>query len=302
MQNFLAVNELSTEQILSVMQIAEQIKQHPAQFYDSLRGLHFAMLFEKPSLRTRASFTVGIEKMGGQVHFYDLQQDKIGKRESIKDLACNLQQWYQGVIARVDAHQTLTELSEFSSVPVINALCEQHHPCQALADALTLYQINPNFEQWHLAYVGDGNNVARSLVDIALKLGFKLSLCTPDCAQLESDYWQTVEAVSGGRIRWSSDLRSVEQCDVIYTDVWHSMGELQKSGNWKSAYWPYQVNAALMKRWRAKWFMHCQPVHRGEEATYEVCDSTASIIYQQAANRMTAQQALLHLIYQGAAK
>lgn len=299
MQSFLTINDLSRQQILSLMQIAEQIKQQPEQFTNSLQGLHFAMLFEKPSLRTRASFSVGIEKMGGQVHFYDLQQHKIGERESIQDLANNLQQWYQGVIARVDAHQTLIELNECSSVPVINALCEQHHPCQALADVLTLYQINPNFSQWHMAYVGDGNNVARSLVDIALKLGFKLSLCTPESAQLSADYWQTVKSVSDGKVQWSSELNSVEHCDVIYTDVWRSMGESQKSGNWKQAYWPYQVNAALMQRWQAKWFMHCQPVHRGEEATDEVCDSQASIIYQQAANRMTAQQALLHFIFQG---
>jgi ornithine carbamoyltransferase len=298
MTSFLTIDDLPTDKILALLALAEQIRLQPQAFADSLRQSHFALLFEKPSLRTRASFAVGIERMGGQVHFYDLQHDKLGQRESIRDFALNLEQWYQGIIARVDRHQTLQQLKQYSRLPVINALCDQHHPCQALADVLTLYQINPDFHQWHMAYVGDGNNVARSLVDCALKLGFRLSLCTPTCARLDDEYWQRVVVASGGSVSWSSDLSNIQKCDVIYTDVWRSMGENHKCGDWRQNYWPYQVNASLMQQWQAQWFMHCQPVHRGEEATDEVCDSSASLMYRQAANRMLVQQALLHFIYQ----
>ncbi len=298
--SLLKINDLTEEQIYSLLRLAVTIKQFPQQYQFSLRGLHFALLFEKPSLRTRASFTVGIEKMGGHAHFYDLQNDKLGQRETIKDMSKNLQQWYQGIIARVDRHQTLKELELHSEIPVVNALCDLHHPCQALADLLTLYEINPDLKQWHLAYIGDGNNVSRSLADLALKLKMKLTLVTPTCGKPNEDYLQTLQTVSEGLIQWTNAIDTVETVDVIYTDVWQSMGTEQKDAMEKSHYFPFQVNRTLMEKWQANYFMHCQPVHRGEEATDEVCDGTSSLIYQQANNRMAIQQALLHSMYNGA--
>ncbi|NVJ58948.1 MAG: ornithine carbamoyltransferase [Gammaproteobacteria bacterium] len=301
MSSFLRINDLQSATIKDILETALDIKKAPEKYERALEKQHFAMLFEKPSLRTRASFSVGIEKMGGVAHFFNMQQEKIGTRESVHDLANNLEQWYQGVIARVDSHSTLADLNEHASIPVINALCDQHHPCQALADALTLFEINANFDEWCVAYLGDFNNVARSLVDVAVQLGFHLTLVTPKNSMLDN-FLNYMPFDSADNIQWIEDPAELERCNVIYTDVWQSMGAKKLANNLSSIYQPYQVNQSLMSQTKAEFFMHCQPVHRGEEVTAEVCDSDKSIMYQQARNRMTAQQALLFLMFNGRLK
>ncbi len=295
MNSLITIGDLSESQLLSILQQAVAIKSQPWKFKSVLAGKHLAMLFEKPSLRTRASFSVGIEKMGGQVHFYDLQASKIGQRESASDLARNLSQWYQGIIARVDSHQTIKQLSAAADVPLINALCDRHHPCQALADALTLFEIEPDMRRWHIGYFGDGNNVARSLVEVAVKTGASISLVTPEAAQLEFDFLLTAQNISQGQVRWYSDPGALSNCDVLYTDVWSSMGQKEKS---LEPYVPFQVNSQRMQQTGAQYFMHCQPVHRGEEVTSSVCDGAKSLMLQQAANRLFVQQAVLHSIFE----
>ncbi|WP_144393004.1 ornithine carbamoyltransferase [Pleionea sediminis] len=295
MNSFLKIDDLTKPQVLKVFQTAFDLKNNSLR-ESSLSNKHFALLFEKPSLRTRASFSVGIEKLGGIAHFYDMQNEKMGIRESVSDLGKNTECWYQGIIARVDSHSTLVQLANSVTIPVINALCDQHHPCQALADFFTLYERAKNFNDWHIAYLGDGNNVARSLVDLAAKVGATITVASPECAQLDNDYLKSAQSVSEGKVNWTSDPQSLSKIDVVYTDTWTSMGDEQSKSTLK-ALQNYQVNSNLMAKTGAKFFMHCQPAHRGTEVTSEVCDSNFSLMLAQATNRMFVQQALLHLIY-----
>jgi len=304
MRNLLSVEQLNANDILTLFNIASDIKASPQQYCDSLTGYHFALLFEKPSLRTRASFVTGIEQLGGKAHFYDLQNNKLGVRESLQDFSANLSHWYQGVVARVDQHQTLQTLAASNEYSVINALCDLYHPCQALADFFTLYEINPVMSEWSVAYFGDANNVSQSLMEVAKKLNAKFSLVSPECSA--ESFW--VKHQSNNSLNKDSTLVNDEYsfryfnqpddlqfADVVYTDVWVSMGQ-QNAAN-EQVYKPYQVTPALMERLNANYFMHCQPVHREKEVVSEVCDGDWSIMQQQAANRMPVQQAILHSIF-----
>lgn len=309
MKSLLSISDLSAEQVITLFNVAADIKANPSHYCDSLSGYHFALLFEKPSLRTRASFVTGIEKLGGKAHFYDLQNNKLGVRESLKDFSANLSHWYQGVIARVDEHATLQALAHSNDYSVINALCDQFHPCQALADFFTLYEINPTLSDWSVAYLGDANNVSQSLLDVAEKLGATFSLVAPECslqtAGLEpsgsnqkTNAFTTKQAcvknVDSG-IHYFHQPDCLRSADVVYTDVWVSMGQTDAVD--KQLYQPFQVTPDLMRRLNASYFMHCQPVHRGEEVVSDVCDGHWSIMQQQAANRMPIQQAILHCFF-----
>ncbi|MCO7224451.1 ornithine carbamoyltransferase [Pleionea sp. CnH1-48] len=300
MKSLLSITDLSAEDIHNIVQLAMDMKAHPQHYTKSLAGKHCVMLFEKPSLRTRASFEVGLQQLGMSTHFFDMQHDKMGARESVKDLANNLSQWYDAVVARVDCHDSLVQLKSHGNLPVINALCDRFHPCQALADFLTMAEMSSLKEGVHLGYVGDFNNVCSSLIHVAALLNVSMTVVSPSCNQAQFDLIETAKSASNASLQWCSSVEQLKEVDFIYTDVWQSMGAKNSLDDIEATYLPYQVNHRLMQQTNARFFMHCQPVHRGQEATSEVCDGSNSLMYQQAANRMHVQKALLYWIFNGA--
>jgi ornithine carbamoyltransferase len=252
------------------------------------------MLFEKPSLRTRVTFEVGMEQLGGKALYLGPQEVGLGKRESVKDVARNLSRWVDAVVARVFAHQTVMELAENASVPVINALSNFEHPCQALGDYLTLLEHKGPLAGKILAWVGDGNNVAHSLIYGAAKLGVRMRIAIP--AGYEPDRSVVAEAKrEGGDITLTHDANeAVAGADAVYTDVWVSMGQENETDTRLRVFRPYQVTCQLLRNAGPHaLFMHCLPARRGQEVTDEVMDSPRSIVYDQAENRLHIQKAIL---------
>lgn len=283
-----------------------------------LTGTTSVLLFEKASLRTKMSFETGIGFLGGRALFMDHANQKLGEREAVKDYAKNLERWVDCIIARVYSQEVLYELAEHARVPVINALSDRFHPCQALADLFTLSELaqqrNIPLSQLRLAYVGDGNNVCHSLMHASTMLGVSTTVISPKGYEPAADVIEECEALcksSGATLTISNDLAAAERHHAIYTDVWVSMGQADTAAKRRKVFAPYQVNAALMTR-AAKGlppasiphgphFMHCLPAQRGVEVTDEVIDSPGSLVYEQAENRMHAQNALLAALFQGRA-
>jgi ornithine carbamoyltransferase len=261
------------------------------------------MLFEKPSLRTRMSFEIGLTKLGAHVIYFDHSKQKIGQRESVKDYAKNLERWTDGIIARVFSHGVLEEMSAHAQVPVVNALSDLEHPCQALADFQTLAEAFGGVDALagrKLAWMGDGNNVCHSLMLGAAKLGMDFTAVTPK--GFEPKFAVVRKALdaaarTGATIRLTKDPAEVRSHDAVYTDTWVSMGQEHQGGIRGEAFAGFQVDAELMEAAsagleRPSLFMHCLPAHRGEEVTDEVIDSASSLVYEQAENRMWAQMGL----------
>jgi ornithine carbamoyltransferase len=265
------------------------------------------MLFEKPSLRTRTSFEVGIFRLGGQAIVLDHQSSPIGERESIADCARNLERWCHAIVARVMRHSTVEALAAAARIPVINALCDRHHPCQALADFQTLLERGFDLRHDRLAWIGDGNNVCHSLMEMASILGCGMTVVTPE--GLEPDAAIQAQCIAramrtGARLDVSNDPAAVRGAFAVYADTWVSMGqEGAGAAEKKARFARYRVDRALMAAAGPRaLFMHCLPAHRGEEVTDEVMDSPASVVFDQAENRMHAQNALLcHLLQPAAA-
>jgi ornithine carbamoyltransferase len=258
------------------------------------------MLFEKASLRTRMSFEVGCFRMGAQAIYLDHRDTPLGTRETLADYGHNLERWCHAIVARVNSHATITGLAAATRVPVVNALCDMHHPCQALADLQTLLERGFDLNHSRLAWVGDGNNVCHSLVEAASILGFGITVVTPKGFEPDAGIVSQCVARSmrtGARIEVTDDVRAISGAFAVYTDTWISMGQ-QDSAEKKARFEPYRVDRELMSIAGPKaLFMHCLPAHRGEEVTDEVIDSTSSVVFDQAENRMHAQNALLcHLL------
>jgi ornithine carbamoyltransferase len=296
MKHFLSIKDLSQQQMLDLLALAKTIKANPARYRRALDGKSLVMLFEKPSLRTRVSFDIGIHKLGGHCVYLDQQNGALGKRESVADFAANLSCWADAIVARTFSHTSIEQLAAHGSVPVINALSDLYHPCQGLADFLTLSELFDDVSQVRLAYVGDGNNVSHSLMYGAAILGAKMTVICP--AGHFPDGFVVTEAQAlatqnGGSLLLTTDIEAIEGQDAIYTDTWISMGDKTDLGDIKAKFAPFQVNAALMARAGARYFMHCLPAHRGVEVTDEVMDGPGSLILQQAENRMHAQNAVL---------
>ncbi len=291
--------ELSRADLEQVLDTAMRFKSNPAPYSGALTGKTVIMLFEKASLRTRVSFEVGAYRLGAQAIYLDHQQTKIGQRESIRDYGKNLERWAHCIVARTDAHATVEALAREASIPVINALSDTSHPCQALADLLTLKERFGKLDGLRLAFLGDGNNVCASLMLLGATLGVKIVVITPEaCQPGHAATEAAMEAATGqGGVELTSDPAAVAGAHSVYTDAWTSMGS-STSAQRDAAFMPYQVNAALMARAGADAaFMHCLPAHRGQEVTDEVIDSSASLVYDQAENRMHAQAGLmLHLM------
>jgi len=288
--------ELSLVQLESVLALALAQKAKPADYQQTLVGKSIATVFEKPSLRTRVSFAVGMQKLGGQALYLDEQTPGLGQRESLADYAKNLSCWCDAIVARVLKHQTLQILAEHATVPVINSLCDQFHPCQALADCLTLTEQFGGLNGLHIVYAGDGNNVTRSLMLYAAMLGAHVTSVTPPDATVDSKWLDYVNANSAGKVANANDFNGLAPVDVIYTDTWVSMGDNTPLDQVKARFLPYQINKQLIESLSPQAVMHCQPVHRGYEITSEIIDSDLSLCLQQAENRLYAQNALLSLM------
>ena len=282
---------------MDIIKLAVDHKANPGKYSQALAGKSIATIYEKPSLRTRVSFDVGIAKLGGHAVYLDQQNGALGKRESVKDFALNLSCWVDAIVARVFEHQTLEELVEFGSVPVVNSLCNLYHPCQAMADFQTLYEVRGNsLEGASIAYIGDGNNVSHSLMLAGAILGVDVRVITPLGYSPDAQIYEEAKqlaAQNGGSISLSHDVSHAKGVDAIYNDTWISMGDSKSLEDIQKIFNPYQTNAKLMADTGAKYFMHCQPVYRGIEATDEVVDSEGSLLMQQAENRMHAQNAVL---------
>jgi ornithine carbamoyltransferase len=294
--------EWSPAHTRELLAITADIKANPANYADTLRGKFLALIFEKPSLRTRVTFEVGIQSMGGHVVFLDHTQARLGERESIADVARNLERWVQGIVARVYEQRVLEEMAATTEIPVVNALSDKFHPCQALADFFTLEEKFGNLKGLKLAYVGDGNNVCHSLMYLAARLGVNLRIATPENYAPDADVTADSKRVAKetkAKIELFTDPReAVEDVQAVYTDSWTSMGFEAEEKVRKEVFKPYQVNRKLMAlAGRDSVFMHCLPAHRGYEVTNEILDGSRSVVLDQSENRMYVQKAILHTLY-----
>ncbi|GIU32469.1 ornithine carbamoyltransferase [Shewanella schlegeliana] len=296
MQHLLSIKDLSQQQLLDLLALAQNIKTNPDEYKHALEGKSVVMLFEKPSLRTRVSFDIGINKLGGHSLYLDQQNGALGKREPVSDFAANISCWADAIVARTFLHSTIEELAEHGTVPVINALSDLYHPCQGLADFLTLTEQYGDVSKVKLAYVGDGNNVTHSLMFGAAILGAQLTVICPPGHFPDGKVVceaQELAAKHGGKLILSSDIEAISDHHAIYTDTWISMGDSTPMAEIEAKFKPYQVNAQLMQKAGAKHFMHCLPAYREVEVTAEIVDGEGSLILHQAENRMHAQNAVL---------
>jgi ornithine carbamoyltransferase len=302
-RDYLSVDDLTPEELRGLLSFARDLKARAAagDRPPLLAGKALAMIFEKPSLRTRVSFEVGMFQLGGTALYLGPQDIQLGVREAIPDAARNLDRMVDGIMARTFAHATVTGLADAARAPVVNGLSDHEHPCQALGDLLTIFERLPRLEAVRLAWVGDGNNVCNSLLLGAAKLGMQVAVATPSGytpAEAVLDRARAIAAVTGAVLSLSTDpVEAVSGADVVYTDVWASMGQEAEREVREKVFRPFQLNERLLGRARpTAVVMHCLPAHRGEEITDAVLDGPHSIVYDQAENRLHAQKALLALI------
>ena len=282
--------DLTPDSTADLLDLAAQVKRTPARFTQRLAGRYLTLLFEKPSLRTRMTFELAIKQLGGDAV---VSTGLIGEREPVKDIARNLDRWTHGIVARVFSQNTIDELVKWSTVPVINALSDRFHPCQALADVQTLQEQFGDLNGLKLAFVGDGNNVAHSLMLTAARLGVHVAVATPPGYEPDS---QIVESAAAcGPITITNDpSEAVAGAHAVYTDVWTSMGQESEAADRARIFAPYQVNETLFGQARPDAvFMHCLPAKRGLEVADSVMESPRSVVFDQAENRLHAQKALL---------
>jgi len=298
--NLLSLFDVSASDMNHIIKAAGHIKASPRSYSGVLAGKSVAMLFEKPSLRTRVTFEVGIQQLGGQPIYLDANMVQPGQRESVQDIARNLACWTQAIVARVNDHRTLHALSE-AGIPVVNALCDQHHPCQTLADLLTIQERYPvDMKVIDIAYIGEGNNVCQSLMTGAAALGLKLTVITPEGFEPDQAFLRKLnDSFPDHKIHVINDLSALKHADVVYTDTWLSMGDSRSEAETLQIFDGYQVNQALIDRVGATTVLHCLPAHRGHEITDAVMDGPVSAVYQQAENRLYVQKAVFQFLFGG---
>jgi ornithine carbamoyltransferase len=290
--------DISQDELLALLDLTQQLKAAPSRFAKALTGRYITLLFEKPSLRTRFTFELAIKQLGGDAV---LNTGPIGDREPLKDVARNLDRWTNAIVARTFSQNTIDDLAQWSSVPVINALSDRFHPCQALADVFTLQERFGDLRGLKLAFVGDGNNVAHSLMLASLRLGMNFALATPVGYEPDAEIVAQAEAlaaVAGGQLVLTNDpVEAVDGAQAVYTDVWTSMGQEHEKEQRLRDFAPYQVNAALFEQAAPEAiFLHCLPAKRGEEVDDDVIESSQSAVFDQAENRLHVQKALLLML------
>ena len=301
LKDFITIHDLTTYEFNEILDLAQKIKEKPDKFRTYLQGKILAMIFQKPSLRTRVTFEVGMLQLGGEAIYLAPTDIQLGTRETPTDVAKNLERWVDGIMARTFAHSIVVELAEAARIPVVNALTDLLHPCQAMADFLTLKEKKGDLAQLKLAYVGDGNNVCHSLMLAAAKAGTHLVVATPEGYEPQEAIINQAQAdgeSSGFTLELTHDpAAAVKEADAVYTDVWASMGQEHEKEQRAKIFAPYQVNKELMAQAKPEaLFMHCLPAHRGEEVTSEVIDSPQSVVFDQAENRLHVQKAILSLL------
>ena len=287
--------DVTDEELAGLLDIALDMKQSPRDYAHALDGKYLGLLFEKASLRTRLTFELAIKQLGGDAVF---SEGPIGAREPIKDVARNMDRWVHAIVARTFSQDTIEELARWSSVPVINALSDLYHPCQVLADVLTLKERFGDFAGLKLAFSGDGNNVAHSLMLTCARLGVDFAIATPHGYEPNPEIVAQADglaAVSGSTLLLTDDpAEAVDGAHAVYTDVWTSMGQEKEAVRRRKAFADYQVNDELFRLARPEAvFMHCLPAHREEEVTDSVIEHSRSVVFDQAENRLHAQKALL---------
>jgi ornithine carbamoyltransferase len=301
-RDLISIDDYCPEEAAQVLTAAFSLKRDPTQVAQLAVGKSLAMIFEKPSLRTRMTFEVAMTQMGGHSIYLQPSDIGLGTREPVKDVARNITRWCDAIMARTFAHETVRCLAEFASIPVINALSDQEHPCQAFADFLTLFEHKGAVKGLKLAYVGDGNNVAHSLLLLSAKLGTHCSVACPPGYEPSSTVVARAKEIArgtGAQIEVGHDANAlVRNADAVYTDVWTSMGQEAEKADRLTIFPPYQVNRALMSHAKPDALvMHCLPAHRGEEITDEVIESPQSVVFDEAENRLHAQKAVLALAF-----
>jgi ornithine carbamoyltransferase len=302
--DLVSTRDLGRAGVDAVLHLAGIMKSRPTDFRRALAGRQMAMFFEKPSLRTRLTFEAGMVSLGGTAMFVDQTHERIDAREKLSDVAHNLERWVDLIVLRTFSQQTIEGMAEYAGVPVINALSDLEHPCQALADYLTLLERFGDVKNRCLAYVGDGNNVAHSLLLTCACLGSTIRVATPagyaPDPQIVADAREIAEE-TGAEIQVLTDPHeAVAGADAIYTDAWTSMGQEKEEWERAQIFPSYQVNAELMAEAAPHAvFMHCLPAHRGQEVTDKVIDSQQSVVFEQAENRLHVQKAILYLLLGG---
>jgi ornithine carbamoyltransferase len=296
--DFIRDLDLAQDELLALLDLTQQVKSNPARFSKALSGQYLSLLFEKPSLRTRITFELAIKQLGGDAV---LSTGPIGDREPLKDVARNLDRWTNAIVARTFSHQTIEDLAHWSRVPVINALTDRFHPCQALADIFTLQEKFGDLRGLKLAFVGDGNNVAHSLMLSSLRMGMNFSIATPRGYEPDAEIIAQAEAlaaISGAQLTITNNpADAVRDAQAVYTDVWTSMGQEKERRKRLSDFAKYQVNGTLLAEASADAvFLHCLPAKRGEEVTDEVIECPQSAVFDQAENRLHVQKALLLML------
>jgi ornithine carbamoyltransferase len=296
-RDFIDLADLDRGQLRQVLELAHEIK--AGRWHkQTLAGRHLAMLFQRPSHRTRVSFEVGIARLGGSTTTLTGQDVQIGFRESVSDAARVLDRYVDGVIARLRSHDDILELARSSEKPVINGLTDRSHPCQVLADLMTLEEVHGDLAKQHVVYIGDGNNIANSLIEASAVAGLPLTVVTPPGYDPADSALRQARSIDsrGLQVTLTHEI-TLDNATAIYTDVWASMGQEDERSARRTAFSSYQVNQAVMDRAPGAVFMHCLPAHRGEEVTDEVIDGPRSVVFQQAENRLYAQMALMTKLF-----
>jgi len=301
LKDFLSIKDLTVDQFSQILDLTKQIKNKPRRYQNKLKNKILAMIFQKPSLRTRVTFEVGMLQLGGEAIYLGPTDIQLGTRETAYDVGKNLERWVDGIMIRTFAHQNVIDLGQTSRIPVINALTDLLHPCQAMADFFTLYEKLRGRRDFKLAYIGDGNNVCHSLLFANVKMGSTMSIGTPPGYEPNPEIVKQAEEegkITGSKFIFTNDpSEAVHGADAVYTDVWASMGKEQEKEERFKIFTPYQVNSKLMsKAKQGALFMHCLPAHRGEEVTDEVIDSEHSIVFDQAENRLHIQKTIMLLL------
>ncbi len=304
LKDLISINDLTSLEVRKIFTTAADMKVNPRDYSAAMAGCSVALIFEKPSLRTRVTFDLGATQMGASCVYLDHQNVRLGERESVKDMALNLERWVDVIVARTYSHETVIELAAHSSAPVINGLSEFSHPCQGLTDYFTLTEkVGPELKGFRIAYVGDGNNTCHSLIFAAAKVGAHIRVGSPKGYEPDPEVLKLARRDArrtGAKIEVVNDpYEAVKGAQAVYTDVWASMGFESETERRRETFAPFRVTKRLMREAeKGSFFMHCLPAHRGDEVDAGVIDSALSIVYDQAENRLHTQKAIMLVLVQ----